>query len=65
MQDFIFVYDEDTGSWKETKEPYITIEIETEEDYEYLKKVIDLGRKVLNGKYISVDSINSKLDSLS
>lgn len=61
MQDFRFVYDEDTDSWKEKKEPYITIEIETEEDYEYLKKVIDLGRKVLNGKYISVDSLNSKL----
>lgn len=63
MQDFMFVYDEDTGSWKEKKEPYITIEIETEEDYEYLKKVIDLGRKVLDGKYVSVDSIDSKLNS--
>lgn len=27
MQDFKFVYDEDTGSWKEKKEPYITSQL--------------------------------------
>lgn len=33
---FEIVYDEQTGTWVEKKEPYITIEVETEEDYKVL-----------------------------
>lgn len=33
---FDIIYDEKTGTWVEKKEPYITIEVETEEDYKFL-----------------------------
>ena len=33
---FEIVYDEQTGTWGEKKEPYITKEVETEEDYNVL-----------------------------
>ena len=33
---FDIVYDKKTGTWVEKKEPYITIEVETEEDYKVL-----------------------------
>lgn len=33
---FDIIYDEKTGTWGEKKEPYITIEVETEEDYKVL-----------------------------
>lgn len=33
---FEIVYDEQTGTWVEKKEPYITIEVATEEDYKFL-----------------------------
>lgn len=34
---FILDYDKKNGTWKEKKEPYITIYVATEEDYEILK----------------------------
>lgn len=34
------IYDEKTGTWGAKKEPFITIEVQTEEDYELLKKAI-------------------------
>ena len=33
---FEIVYDKQTGTWVEKKEPFITIEVETEEDYKVL-----------------------------
>ena len=33
---FEIVYDEQTGTWVEKKEPYITIEVATEKDYKFL-----------------------------
>ena len=35
-KEFELIYDEKTGTWGEKKEPYITIEVETEEDYKVL-----------------------------
>lgn len=36
-KEFELIYDEKTGTWGEKKEPYITIYVATEEDYEILK----------------------------
>ena len=36
FKEFNIVYDKKTGTWEEKKEPYITIEVETEEDYKVL-----------------------------
>lgn len=33
---FDIVYDEQTGTWGEKKEPYMTIEVATENDYKFL-----------------------------
>lgn len=43
------IYDEKTGTWGTKKEPFITIEIQTEEDYEFLKKAIKFYREHLKG----------------
>lgn len=40
MDKFLIDYDAETGTWKEKKEPYCTIEIETEEDFEILQTAI-------------------------
>lgn len=34
------VYDEKTGKWGVKKEPYMTLEIETEEDWNFLQKAV-------------------------
>lgn len=34
------IYDEKEKVWKEKPEPYITIEVETEDDYEEIKKAL-------------------------
>lgn len=36
FKEFNIVYDKKTGTWEEKKKPYITIEVETEEDYKVL-----------------------------
>lgn len=33
-------FDEESGAWVEAPEPYMTLEIETEEDWEMLQKMI-------------------------
>lgn len=38
---FDIIYDEKTGTWEEKKEPYITIEVATEEDYKILKERLE------------------------
>jgi hypothetical protein len=35
------VFNEEEGTWEERHKPYITVEIETEEDYALLQKAID------------------------
>lgn len=35
------VFNETTQMWEERTEPFITIEIETEEDYEFLKTAVE------------------------
>lgn len=41
MPDLELVFNEEEGVWEERPEPYITVEIETEEDYALLQKAID------------------------
>ena len=40
MKKLLLRFDESTGTWKEHKEPYITIEVETEEDFNYIKAAV-------------------------
>ena len=40
MKELLLRYDEDAGAWREVKEPYITIEIETEEDFNFIQDAI-------------------------
>lgn len=40
MQELLLRYDEDAGSWREVKEPYITIDVETEEDFNFLQDAV-------------------------
>lgn len=39
------VYNEETGVWEQRKEPYATIEAETEEDYNELIKAVEFYKK--------------------
>ena len=41
FKEFNIVYDKKTGTWGEKKEPYITIEVETEEDYKVLLEMLE------------------------
>ena len=41
------IYDEKTGTWGAKEEPLSTIEIQTEEDYEFLKKAIKFYKEYL------------------
>lgn len=43
------IYDEKAGTWGVKKEPFITIEVQTEEDYEFLKKAIEFYKEHLKG----------------
>ena len=40
MQELLLQFDESTGTWKERKEPYITIEVETEEDFNFIQEAV-------------------------
>lgn len=40
-KEFELIYDEKTGTWGEKKEPYITIEVESEEDYKVLLEMFE------------------------
>ncbi len=42
---FETVYNEETGCWEEKEEPYMTIEIPTEDDYRLLMKKIEFYDK--------------------
>lgn len=44
------VYDEKTGTWDAKKEPYITIEVETKEDYEFIQNAIKFYKEYLDSK---------------
>ena len=35
------IYDDGTGTWDIRQEPFVTIDIETEDDYHRLKEAID------------------------
>ena len=41
MDDIMLRFNEDLGVWEERPEPYITIECETMEDFEYIQKALD------------------------
>ena len=41
FKEFNIVYDKKTGTWGEKKEPYITIEVETEEGYKVLLEMLE------------------------
>lgn len=43
------IYDEKTGTWGTKKEPFITIEVQTQEDYEFLKKAVEFYKEHLKG----------------
>ena len=40
MDALFLTYDEETGEWGEKKEPYAVIEVETEEDYNYIQAAL-------------------------
>ena len=52
MINFKLVYDEKTGTWGKKKEPYTTIEVETEKDFKHL--VERLGKQIAE-KPLGVD----------
>ena len=39
------VYNEETREWEQKKEPFITIEVETEEDFEFIGNAIAFYKK--------------------
>lgn len=41
------VYNEETEEWEQKKEPFITIEVETEEDFEFIGNAIAFYKKHL------------------
>lgn len=41
------VYNEETQEWEQRKEPFITIEVETEEDFEFIGNAIAFYKKQL------------------
>lgn len=45
MEDLRLVYNKETGMWEEHKEAYATIEVDTEEDYEYLLQAVEFYKK--------------------
>lgn len=44
------VYNEETKEWEQKKEPFITIEVETEEDFEFIGSAIAFYKKHLSEK---------------
>ena len=58
MKNLVLAYNEESGAWEERKEPYITLEVETEEDYEHLKAAVEFYQKrdklveVVHGRWI-------------
>lgn len=58
MDNIELVFNETTQKWEERKEPFITVEIETEEDYEFLKTAVeyygnrDKHVEVVHGRWI-------------
>lgn len=40
MSELNLYYNEETGDWRIQEEPYATIEIATEEDYNYIQKAL-------------------------
>lgn len=47
------IYDEKTDTMYVKKEPFATIEVQTEEDYEFLEKAIEFYKEHLKGGAIS------------
>ena len=41
-------FDDETGQWTEKPEPYVTIEVATAEEYEYIKKALQFYKKYNN-----------------
>ena len=39
------VYNEETETWEQKKEPFITIDVETEEDFEFIKNAVAFYQK--------------------
>lgn len=38
--EIVLKYDEESGTWSEAKEPYITIDFDTKEDYDLFMEMI-------------------------
>lgn len=43
--ELIVMYNEETGLWEQKPEPFAVVEYPTEEDFEYLKMVLDFHKK--------------------
>lgn len=48
------IYNEETEKWEVRKEPFIVVEIETEEDFNFIQSAIDHYKKCNNHGWISV-----------
>ena len=66
MADLELVFNEESGVWEERPEPYITIEIETEEDFEYLKSAVEFYKnrakyaEIVHGHWIPIPKHENK-----
>lgn len=47
---FEMVYNEETKAWEQKQEPFITIEVETEEDFEFIGNAIAFYKNHINQK---------------
>lgn len=59
MDDMIFTFNDD-GTLKEYKEPYATIDIATEEDFEFIKKAVEFYKKMQWRPAVNTPAVNEK-----
>ena len=59
MDELRLTYDEESGCWTEYKEPFATVECQTEEDYNYLVAALEFYKD--RDKYVNVDTLKKML----
>lgn len=56
-KDLICVYNEETGLWEESPEPFAIVEYTTEEDFEFMKAAVEHYEK--HGKWELLDECSN------
>lgn len=59
MDDMIFTFNDDE-TLREYKEPYATIDIATEEDFEFIKKAVEFYKKMQWRPAVNTPAVNEK-----